>query len=80
MGINVADGRFFIKKLPTIGCAAPPLPDSIDLTFTLKRQNFIIEILHLPPAISAASPNNDELNKNSSKFRRRPCQSIADEF
>jgi hypothetical protein len=79
MGMGKVDGRFYVIKLPSIGASAPQqLPDSIDLTFTLKRQCFVVEIFHLPPALG------DEPSRTSSDLKatrgRATCQTLANDF
>nr|XP_057945106.1 elongator complex protein 4 isoform X2 [Doryrhamphus excisus] len=45
-------GLLHVRQLPHLNCLASQLPDHKDLAFKLKRKQFTIERLHLPPDLS----------------------------
>ncbi|KAG7173300.1 elongator complex protein 4-like [Homarus americanus] len=58
-------GLFHIVKLAAINSLVPPILDSTDWVFKLKRRKLTIERLHLPPELSETVNRNQEdpLNK-----------------
>ncbi|KAM3626029.1 uncharacterized protein V6R79_021518 [Siganus canaliculatus] len=45
-------GLLHVRQVPHLNCLASKLPDHNDLAFKLKRKQFTIERLHLPPDLS----------------------------
>nr|XP_046240766.1 elongator complex protein 4 isoform X2 [Scatophagus argus] len=45
-------GLLHVRQIPHLNCLASKLPDHKDLAFKLKRKQFTIERLHLPPDLS----------------------------
>ncbi|XP_071344310.1 elongator complex protein 4 isoform X2 [Trachinotus anak] len=45
-------GLLHVRQVPHLNCLASQLPDHKDLAFKLKRKQFSIERLHLPPDLS----------------------------
>ncbi|XP_071385832.1 elongator complex protein 4 [Centroberyx affinis] len=45
-------GLLHVRQVPHLNCLASELPDHKDLAFKLKRKQFSIERLHLPPDLS----------------------------
>ncbi|KAM6949962.1 elongator complex protein 4 isoform 2-T2 [Lycodopsis pacificus] len=45
-------GLLHVRQVPHLNCLASKLPDHKDLAFKLKRKQFSIERLHLPPDLS----------------------------
>ncbi|KAI9542699.1 Elongator subunit elp4 [Dissostichus eleginoides] len=45
-------GLIHVRQVPHLNCLASKLPDHKDLAFKLKRKQFSIERLHLPPDLS----------------------------
>ncbi|KAJ8416238.1 hypothetical protein AAFF_G00382600 [Aldrovandia affinis] len=45
-------GLLHVKQLPHLNCLVCEVPDTKDLAFKLKRKQFTIERLHLPPDLS----------------------------
>ncbi|XP_023809294.1 elongator complex protein 4 [Oryzias latipes] len=45
-------GLLHVRQVPRLNCLASHLPDHKDLAFKLKRKQFTIERLHLPPDLS----------------------------
>ncbi|XP_060897821.1 elongator complex protein 4 isoform X2 [Labrus mixtus] len=45
-------GLLYVRQIPHLNCLASKLPDHKDLAFKLKRKQFTIERLHLPPDLS----------------------------
>ncbi|XP_057695801.1 elongator complex protein 4 isoform X2 [Corythoichthys intestinalis] len=45
-------GLLHVRQVPYLNCLASQLPDHKDLAFKLKRKQFTIERLHLPPDLS----------------------------
>ncbi|KAM8762615.1 elongator complex protein 4 isoform 1-T1 [Acanthopagrus schlegelii] len=45
-------GLLYVRQVPHLNCLASKLPDHKDLAFKLKRKQFTIERLHLPPDLS----------------------------
>uniref|UniRef100_A0A3B4GQK0 Elongator complex protein 4 n=1 Tax=Pundamilia nyererei TaxID=303518 RepID=A0A3B4GQK0_9CICH len=45
-------GLLHVRQVPYLNCLASQLPDHKDLAFKLKRKQFSIERLHLPPDLS----------------------------
>uniref|UniRef100_A0A3B5LXG0 Elongator complex protein 4 n=1 Tax=Xiphophorus couchianus TaxID=32473 RepID=A0A3B5LXG0_9TELE len=45
-------GLLYVRQVPHLNCLARQLPDHKDLAFKLKRKQFTIERLHLPPDLS----------------------------
>ncbi|XP_038162654.1 elongator complex protein 4 isoform X2 [Cyprinodon tularosa] len=45
-------GLLYVRQVPHLNCLASQLPDHKDLAFKLKRKQFSIERLHLPPDLS----------------------------
>ncbi|XP_056134929.1 elongator complex protein 4 [Lampris incognitus] len=45
-------GLLHVRQLPRLNCLVSELPDHKDLAFKLKRKQFTIERLHLPPDLS----------------------------
>lgn len=45
-------GLMHVRQIPHLNCLASKLPDHKDLAFKLKRKQFTIERLHLPPDLS----------------------------
>ncbi|KAM3877185.1 elongator complex protein 4 [Diretmus argenteus] len=45
-------GLLHVRQVPHLNCLASELPDHKDLAFKLKRKQFTIERLHLPPDLS----------------------------
>ncbi|XP_074469459.1 elongator complex protein 4 [Sebastes fasciatus] len=45
-------GLLHVRQVPHLNCLASKLPDHKDLAFKLKRKQFTIERLHLPPDLS----------------------------
>ncbi|XP_034536840.1 elongator complex protein 4 isoform X2 [Notolabrus celidotus] len=45
-------GLLHVRQIPHLNCLASQLPDHKDLAFKLKRKQFTIERLHLPPDLS----------------------------
>ncbi|KAJ8252089.1 hypothetical protein COCON_G00214010 [Conger conger] len=45
-------GLLQVKQIPHLNCLVCEVPDSKDLAFKLKRKQFTIERLHLPPDLS----------------------------
>ncbi|KAM6943374.1 elongator complex protein 4 [Xenentodon cancila] len=45
-------GLLHVQQVPHLNCLASQLPDHKDLAFKLKRKQFSIERLHLPPDLS----------------------------
>ncbi|XP_029701657.1 elongator complex protein 4 isoform X2 [Takifugu rubripes] len=45
-------GLLHVRQAPRLNCLASNLPDHKDLAFKLKRKQFAIERLHLPPDLS----------------------------
>ncbi|XP_036066536.1 elongator complex protein 4 isoform X2 [Oryzias melastigma] len=45
-------GLLHVRQVPRLNCLASQLPDHKDLAFKLKRKQFTIERLHLPPDLS----------------------------
>ncbi|XP_075879993.1 elongator complex protein 4 [Nelusetta ayraudi] len=45
-------GLLHVRQVPHLNCLASNLPDHKDLAFKLKRKQFTIERLHLPPDLS----------------------------
>uniref|UniRef100_A0A3Q3WZK6 Elongator complex protein 4 n=1 Tax=Mola mola TaxID=94237 RepID=A0A3Q3WZK6_MOLML len=45
-------GLLHVRQVPHLNCLANKLPDHKDLAFKLKRKQFSIERLHLPPDLS----------------------------
>uniref|UniRef100_A0A4W5PT14 Elongator complex protein 4 n=1 Tax=Hucho hucho TaxID=62062 RepID=A0A4W5PT14_9TELE len=45
-------GLLDVRQLPYLNCLVCDLPDNKDLAFKLKRKQFTIERLHLPPDLS----------------------------
>ncbi|KAI3377100.1 hypothetical protein L3Q82_000299 [Scortum barcoo] len=48
-------GLLHVRQIPHLNCLASKLPDHKDLAFKLKRKQFSIERLHLPPDLSETS-------------------------
>lgn len=53
-------GLFHVVKLGAINCLVPPILDTTDWVFRLKRQKLIIERLHLPPELSETVSRSQE--------------------
>ncbi|XP_042615485.1 LOW QUALITY PROTEIN: elongator complex protein 4-like [Cyprinus carpio] len=45
-------GLLHVRQLPRLNCLSCEVPDTKDLAFKLKRKQFTIERLHLPPDLS----------------------------
>uniref|UniRef100_A0A8C2DFJ3 Elongator complex protein 4 n=1 Tax=Cyprinus carpio TaxID=7962 RepID=A0A8C2DFJ3_CYPCA len=45
-------GLLHVRQLPRLNCLSSEVPDTKDLAFKLKRKQFTIERLHLPPDLS----------------------------
>uniref|UniRef100_A0A671VVY9 Elongator complex protein 4 n=1 Tax=Sparus aurata TaxID=8175 RepID=A0A671VVY9_SPAAU len=45
-------GLLYVRQVPHLNCLASKLPDHKDLAFKLKRKQFTVERLHLPPDLS----------------------------
>ncbi|XP_067257435.1 elongator complex protein 4 isoform X1 [Chanodichthys erythropterus] len=45
-------GLLHVRQLPHLNCLSCEIPDTKDLAFKLKRKQFTIERLHLPPDLS----------------------------
>nr|Q566Y1.2 RecName: Full=Elongator complex protein 4; Short=ELP4 [Danio rerio] len=45
-------GLLYVRQIPRLNCLTSEVPDTKDLAFKLKRKQFTIERLHLPPDLS----------------------------
>ncbi|XP_039605515.1 elongator complex protein 4 [Polypterus senegalus] len=71
-------GLVCVKKIPCLNSLICELPDSRDLAFKLKRKQFTIERLHLPPDLSdTVSRLNKQDLAESSKLLRMGCGAAA---
>ncbi|CAL4192877.1 unnamed protein product [Meganyctiphanes norvegica] len=53
-------GLFHVAKLSAINSLVPPILDTVDWVFKLKRRKLVIERLHLPPELSETANRNQE--------------------
>lgn len=56
-------GLFYIRKISALNTLAACTPETHDLAFKLKRRQFVVEKLHLPPELQEASNKTDEQNE-----------------
>ncbi|XP_028812617.1 elongator complex protein 4 [Denticeps clupeoides] len=64
-------GLLHVRQVPHLNCLVCEVPDSKDLAFKLKRKQFTIERLHLPPDLS------DTVSRVSKVDLAAGCGSIA---
>ena len=53
-------GLFYVRKSAALATLASNLPTNPDLAFKLKRKQFFIEKLHLPPEFGETEPKTNE--------------------
>ncbi|MBN3305323.1 elongator complex protein 4 [Amia ocellicauda] len=71
-------GLLHVKQIPHLNCLMCEVPDTKDLAFKLKRKQFAIERLHLPPDLSdTVSRLSKQDLAESAKLLRLGCGATA---
>ncbi|XP_061820222.1 elongator complex protein 4 [Nerophis lumbriciformis] len=68
-------GLLHVRQVPHLNCLASQLPDHKDLAFKLKRKQFTIERLHLPPDLSETASRVSRVELEGASMVTSSCGS-----
>lgn len=54
-------GLLYLRKIGALNTLAATVPETYDLAFKLRRRQFVIDKLHLPPELQEVAAPGDEI-------------------
>eukprot|EP00039_Didymoeca_costata_P005187 m.79263 g.79263 ORF g.79263 m.79263 type:complete len:399 (+) comp12706_c0_seq1:92-1288(+) len=79
-GLKDYHGYFEMRRFPKINSLTCVMPETLDLVFKLRRKNFVIEKLHLPPDLSETVSRSQGvmLSQEAKSSSRKPNHTNID--